>query len=117
MQNILLWILAWNQTLFSRIHPAPWLRWGELPGSACFSLTSACGWLSAVGGLFLLWGQRHIALSCLLPGPGYGNLTSQWKTFQQHPLFMQLMDTPNEKKKKKKKRKGANLSSGVLSQR
>ena len=49
MQNILLWILAWNQTLFSRIHPAPQLRWGELPGSACFSLTSACGWLSAAG--------------------------------------------------------------------
>lgn len=46
MQNILLWILAWNQQL-SRIHPAPRLHWGELTGSARFSLASACGWLSA----------------------------------------------------------------------
>lgn len=100
MQNILLWILAWNQMLFSRIHPAPRLHWGELTGSARFSLTRACGWLSAAGSLFLLWGKDTIALSCLLPSLEYGNLASQWKTFQQHSLFMPLMDPPNERKKR-----------------
>ena len=87
MQNILLWILAWNQTLFSRIHPAPRLRWGELPGSACFSLTSACGWLSATGSLFLRWGQRHHSPLVPAPKPGIWQSRISMEDIPTAPTF------------------------------